>query len=142
MAVRIDLTAYKRVPFVDEDGATFVFFGLNWTGATFLAHIRQHPGDTGTPLITLANAAAGSQGVSVAVVPDYTYVDPKTKEPVTGQASKVLIQIDEATLEALALGSPSDCPLELCYDLHVTPTGGVKQLPVHGKFTILPGVTI
>lgn len=142
MAVRIDLTAYKRVPFIDPDGATFVFFGMNWAGADCLMHIRQNPGDIGTPLISLPTAAAGSQGISISVVPDYSYVDPKTKDIVTGQASKVLIQIDEATLEALALGSPYDCPLELHYDLHVTPTGSPKQLPVHGKFKILPGVTI
>lgn len=142
MVVRIDLEAFKRVPFVDEDGATFVFFGLDWTGADALMHIRQNPGDTGTPLITLPTAPAGTQGISIEVDPAYTYVDPKTKEEVTGIASKVLLQIDEETLESLSLGSPTDCPLKLHYDLHITPSGGVKQIPVHGKFTINPGVTI
>lgn len=142
MAVRIDLQAYKRVPFVETDGATFVFFGLDWSGADFLMHIRQNPGDTGAPLITLPTAPVGTQGISVTIDPAYSYIDPKTKEEVTGLASLVLIQIDEDTLEALSLGSPADCPLKLHYDLHVTPLGQPKQLPVHGKFTLLPGVTI
>ena len=142
MAVRIDLEAYKRVPFVESDGATIVFFGLSWADASWLMHIRQNPGDTGAALVTLSTAAAGTEGISATLDPAYTYVDPKTKEEVTGVATKVLIQIDESTLEALSLGSPASCPLQLRYDLHVTPSGEPKQLPVHGKFTLHPGVTI
>lgn len=142
MAIKFPLEAYKRVPFVEPDGATWVFFGFDWSTATFKMEIRQNPGDTGTPLISLGNAAAGSEGVSATYDPAYTYTDPKTKEDVTGPATLVLVQIDESTLEALSLASPASCSVNLHYDLHVTPDGGVKQLPIAGPFTIKPGVTI
>jgi hypothetical protein len=142
MAAIVTLTAYKRVPFVDEDGATWVFFGEEWDDATFAMHIRAHRGDTGTPVVSLANATAGSQGISATYDPAYVYVDPQTKEDVTGPATLVLVQIDEATLEALSLGTPYDKAIELYYDLHVTPSGMVKRIPVEGAFIVKPGVTI
>lgn len=142
MAAKIPLTAFKRVPFVEDDGATFVFFDMDWSTATFAMQIRQKQGDTSTPLVSLSNAPAGSEGISVTVVPDYTYYDPKAQQSFTGEASLVLIQIDEATLEGLALGTPSDCPVRLHYDLHVTPSGKPKRVAVYGSFDILPGVTI
>lgn len=142
MAVTLNLEAYKRVPFVDDDGATWVFFGEEWDDATFAMHIRNNPGDTGTPLVSLANASAGSQGISATYEASYVYVDPETDEEVTGPATLVLVQIDEATLESLALGTPYDKPVSLHYDLHVTPSGGSKRIPIEGAFILKPGVTI
>lgn len=141
MSAIAPLVAYKRVPFVDEDGATWVFVGENFVGGTFLMHIRNNPGDTGTPILTLSGAAPGSQGISVSYDPAYVYVD-ETGEEVTAPASKVLLRIDEATLEGLTLPTPTDEPANYYYDLHVTPTGGVKRVAAEGAFTIKPGVTI
>lgn len=138
----IDLEADKRVPFVDEDGATWVFVGEDWSGATFAMHIRNNPGDTGTPIISLATVAPGSQGISCTLNPAYVYFDPWLKEDVTAAASLVLCQINEATLEALSLGTPYEKPLILNYDLHVTPVGGMKRVAVQGRFILNPGVTI
>lgn len=142
MAVTVPLGAYKRVPYVEPDGVTWAFVGYNWTGAAFLMHIRPSWGDTATPLISLAGAAAGSEGISVSYDASYSYEDPQTGETVTAPASKVLVQINEATLEALALGTPPDEAVELVYDLHVTPSGGVKRVAVQGSFSIYPGSTI
>lgn len=141
MAPRIDLTAYKRVPFLDEDGATIAFVGEDFSGGTFLMHVRNSPGDTGDPILSLAGATAGTQGISVIYDPDYIYVDERGVEQ-TGPASLVLIQIDEATIEALSLGTPTDEPVILHYDLHVTPSGAPKRVVAEGKFIIKPGVTI
>lgn len=141
MSVTIDLKADKRVPFIDEDGATIVFTAENWTDAAFAMHIRANPGDSGTPVVSLAGATAGTQGISVTYDADYSYID-DSGETFTLPASLVLIQIDEATLEALSLGTPSDKPVTLYYDLHVTPSGGAKRVVSHGKFIIKPGVTI
>lgn len=141
MAVTVNLEADKRVPFVDEDGATFVFVGENFAGGTYAMHIRNNPGDTGTPLISLAGATAGTQGISVTYDPAYVYVD-ETGTEQEGAASLVLIQIDEATIGPLSLGTPSDKPVTLYYDLHVTPSGGVKRVVAEGQFVINPGVTI
>lgn len=141
MSVTIDLSADKRVPFLDEDGATIVFVGENFAGGSYAMHIRNNPGDTGAPILGLAGAAAGTQGISVTYDADYIYVDEKGVEQ-TGPASLVLIQIDEATIEALSLGTPTDKPVILHYDLHVTPSGAPKRVVSQGKFIINPGVTI
>jgi hypothetical protein len=101
-------------------------------------HIRNQPGDTGTPLLSLATATAGSQGISVTYSPAYVYNDAGSTAP----ASLILIQIDEATLEALSLNNPTNSPLVLAYDLHVTPSVGAKRVELFGTFTIDPGVTI
>lgn len=141
MSVALDLTADKRVPFIDEDGATIVFVGENFAGGAYAMHIRNHPGDTGAAIVSLAGATAGTQGISVTYDPDYDYVDEKGAEQ-NGPASLVLIQIDESTIEALSLGTPSDEPVSLHYDLHVTPSGAPKRVVAAGKFIIKPGVTI
>lgn len=141
MAVTINLEADKRVPFIDVDGATIVFVGEDFSGGTYAMHIRNNPGDTGTPIISLAGATAGTQGISVTYDEEYVYVD-ETGAEQTGPASLVLIQIDEATLEVLSLGTPIDKPVTLFYDLHITPSGAPKRVVAEGHFVINPGVTI
>lgn len=136
MAALLDIPAFKRVPF-DDDVA---IIAENLTGATFAMHIRAHPGDTGTALVSLANAAAPSQGVSVTYNAAYQYQD--GAELITAPASLIRICIDEATLEGLSLGTPYDEPVELFYDLHTTPSGGTKRVQFGGKFLLYPGVTI
>lgn len=134
MAAELNIAAFKRTPFVDD----VAILGPNWTGAAFLMHIRNKNGDTGTPIISLATATAGTQGISVTYNAAYVYDDAGSTAP----ASIVLIQIDEGTLEALALNNPSNKPVELVYDLHVTPSGGRKAVELYGQFIINPGATI
>jgi len=136
MAAELDIPAFKRVPFDDD----VVVIGENLTGATFLMHIRAHRGDTGTALVSLGNASPPTQGVSVTYDAAYQYQD--GNELISAPASKIRICIDEATLEALSLGTPYDEPVELFYDLHTTPSGGTKRVQFGGKFIIKPGVTI
>lgn len=129
------MTADKRVPFVDD----VAILGQNYTGAAFTMHIRNAPGDTGTPIVTLATAAAGLQGISVTYNAAYVYNAAGDSAP----ASLILIQIDEATLEALSLANPTAGALVLYYDLHVDPAGAApKRVELRGTFTIDPGVTI
>lgn len=129
MAGILDLPpAFKRTPY--KPGA-IQFKALDFTGAAFLMHIRNLPGDTGSPLVSLAGASAGSQGLSITV------------ETVDGITSTYLtIQIDETTMEGLPSAAPASLPLTLYYDLHITPSGGVKSVWLAGKFTVYPGVTI
>ena len=119
--------ADKRTPFVEA----IAFQGLDFTGAAFLMHFRNQPGDTGTPVISLANATAGTQGLSVAVA---------TSGGVP--TSTLTIRIDEATMEALPFASPTSEYLILHYDLHITPSGGTKRVWLRGLFYVDPGVTI
>lgn len=134
MAAELNLAAFKRVPFVDD----VAILGPDLTGAAFAMHIRNRNGDTGTPLVSLATATAGTQGISVTYDAAYIYNEAGDEAP----ASLILIQINEATLEALSLNNPTEKPVELAYDLHVTPSGGVKRVELYGKFTIYPGATI
>lgn len=133
MTLSFDLTASKRVPFV----ASFAIVGPDWSGAAYKLELRASPGGTGTALVSIATASAGSQGVSA--VYDATYELPDGSE---APATTITIRITEATIEALSLADPSDEPLELWYDLHITPSGGDKLRYIGGRFTIEPGVTI
>ncbi|WP_146215330.1 hypothetical protein [Blastomonas natatoria] len=139
--MNLPLLAYKRVPFLDPDGATLVIIGPNWSGAAFKMDLRQNPGDTGTAILSITGATAGSQGISATYDAAYAYVDAQG-QPATAPATKVMIQIDEATIEGLDLGTPTDKPLVLHYDLHITPSGEPKRVYCEGTFTIKPGVTI
>lgn len=136
MAAYLDIEAFKRVPF-DDDVA---IIGEDLSSASFLMHIRAQAGDTGTPLVSLGNASPPTQGVSATYSPTYQYQD--GAETITAPASLIRIIIAEATLEALALGTPYDEPVDLFYDLHVTPAGGTKRVQFGGKFILNPGVTI
>lgn len=123
----------KRVPFDD----TIVFIGADYSDATFAMHVREEEGDTGTPIITLGDVS-GSEGISATFDDEYT--DPETEEPV--EATIFRIRILEATLEALPLGADTSEDVELVYDLHVTPAGGVKFILCEGPFLVTPGSTI
>lgn len=131
---QIPLSAEKRVPF-DE---TIPRMGVDLTGATLLCHIRARRGDTGTPVIALANAGPPSQGLSIAY--DADFVDPQGKLP--NGASLLRIMISEATLEALPLAADPTKPAEYQYDIHVTPLIGTKFVYASGSFTVDPGVTL
>lgn len=133
MAVNLDLAAFKRVPFVEE----IVVLGPDYTGAIFAMHLKNRPGDTGTPLVILNAATAGTEGISVVYNAAYVFNDAGDTAP----ASIITVQIDQATLEALPLNQPTEKPLVLAYDMHVQPTGDFRQVVCYGTFTIYPGVT-
>lgn len=134
MAVRLDISAFKRVPFI----ARVPFVGVDWSsGATFALQIRALPGDTGTALVSLAGASAGSEGVSASYDSAYELPD-----GTTAAATVLTIQVNEATLEGLSLSARASEPVNLYYDLHVTPSGGTKAVQIFGKFDLYPGVTI
>lgn len=135
MAANIPITIQsKRVPWV----ATLPVEGPDYSGATLKMEVRQLPGDSGAALLTLNGAAAGSEGISAAY--DAGYTDPETGEAFA--ATVFTFRIAEATLEALGLGTPSNEPVRLNYDLHVTPSGGDKFVLCYGTFTYYPGVTL
>lgn len=139
MAAKFDITAFKRVPFGGASGnADIVILGLDWSGATFKMEIRTNPGDTGTALVSLTNASAGAQGISATY--NATYAHPVTGAEVPATIIRPLI--NETTIEGLALGARPSDPVDLFYDLHVTPSGSTKRVIMRGKFVIDPGVTI
>lgn len=133
-APNIPLPAYKRVPF----DKSIAIMGVDYSGATLAADIRAAPGDTGTAIVALTGAAPPDQGLSVTY--NAGYPDPDGVLP--NGASLVRMIVSEATLEGLALGADPSKPVELHYDIHLTPSGGTKFIFCAGKFIIEPGVTL
>lgn len=122
----VPLRAYRNTPFVQ----VFTLANYDLSAATFAAQVRSYRDAPGSPLITLGNASAGSQGISC------TYSAP---------TSTFIIQIDEATIDALlpypANGVKQGADVPLYWDLHVTGGGLIKTRLLQGTFTIEPGVT-
>lgn len=136
MCIDIDLLACsKRVPFV----AQFVLEGPNYSAATFRMQVRYLQGDTGTPIISLANAGAGLQGISASYNAAYTH-------PTTGRvfaATVITVTISKATMTTLAASSPTSGSVVTRYDMIIEPGVGVSEImPFRGKFIYDPGVTI
>ena len=123
---------------VTGDG-DWVLLGSDVSGAAFAMQVRPAWGDTATPLVSLANAAAGSQGISASYTA--SYIDPETGATVP--ATIIRPQIDKTTLEAISWGQNDPTrPLQLVYDLHMTLPGGPVQELLFGSFTLNPGATI
>jgi len=133
-AVNIPIVAEKRVPFDDN----IVEIGVDYSGGAAAMQVRQNPGDQGTPLINLGMIGSGSEGLSLTYDPDYE--DPRTGEVVG--ATILGIKIAEATMEGLPYSGDRSVPLQLHYDIQVTPSGGTKFVFCEGTFTINPGVTL
>lgn len=127
----LPLTVYRNVPYIEA----IRFRALDFTGGTFAMQVRPIPGATGTPLISLTNATAGTQGLSV-VVTEESGVD----------ISTITVQIDEATIDAIlpaaSNGLRAGDDVVLYYDLLITATGITKSRWLQGTLTISEGVTI
>ena len=131
---QINIVAPKRVPFDDTIHAMVV----DYSGATPLMEIRTHPGASGSALVSLGASTSGGEGITVTY--DAGYPDPDGELP--DGATVVRILINETTLESLAYGADTSQPVELYYDIHLTPSGGKKFIFCGGKFTVTPGVTL
>ena len=132
--INLDLSASKRVPF----DLSIAIMGVDYSGAVLAMQIRTEPGNTATPLIDLTTAAPPAQGLSAS----YNSGFPDPEEELPNGASTVRIIISEATLEGLPYAGDPAKPLTLFYDIHITPSGGAKQLFCGGRFVVNPGVTL
>lgn len=125
----------KHTPWGGASGdADMIMLGVDWTGAAFKMGLAAQVGST--PLITLTNQTAGTQGISATY--DAAYVDPINGETVG--ATIIRAQIDEATFEALTWSDDTTEPLVLAHDFLITPSGEPQFVWFDGTFTILPGV--
>jgi hypothetical protein len=128
---RMDLVVYRNAP----RKITIEYPGIDWTGAVLAQQIRSYRGQPGSALITLGMAAAGTQGISLAVVT--TLGVPTTT---------ITLQYDEATIDALlphaTNGQEPNTDVLLKHDIIVTPSGGMKARWFEGDFTISEGVTV
>lgn len=120
----------RNQPFVD----TIRFRGLDFTGATMAMHFRQYRAATGDPLIGLANATAGLEGLSVVV----TEEDGITISIVTIQIDKTTVN---ATLPWPANGQKANTDVTTYHDLKITGGGLPEMRWVQGIAPIREGVT-
>lgn len=126
--VNVPLRVSRYAPFVE---APFAIRGLDMSAATFAMHVRQNRDEaTGTALITLAGATAGTQGISVSVV---------TVDAV--DTSILTVQIDKATINAIPKAGKAGQDVVLVYDLKITGGGLPETRWFEGSFTIAAGST-
>ncbi len=103
--------------------ATLTWTGLVLTGATLAMHVRLTY-DAAAALITLGNVgSANTHGLHIA------------------SAAVLGIYINEATMEGLPAATERGDDAVFYYDLHITPSGGVKQVYARGTFTVRGGAT-
>lgn len=145
---RYDLSADRWVACI----RTFSFVDRDFTGATFLTHVRLKPDATGSPLVTLNNAASTAEGWSLVgvytstiaahiaagrlseVPPGYALTD-------TVPLSQVRMRINETTMEGLPYPGERGEDATLSWDFHITPTGGLKDKYIGGDFIVRAGAT-
>lgn len=132
---------------------TLAFVGYDFTGATFKSQVRQTKDSGGTPLADLSTVTLSTaEGVRLI----YGGTDTVANHITAGRLSEVPpgftaassiavsqlgIRINEATMEAMPLGAEVGDDAEAAWDLHVTPSGGLKDKFAGGKFVIRAGVT-
>lgn len=146
----VDLRAARWTPFVHQIEVQ----GVDLTGAAFAAAIRQKPDWPGAPLVALAGGVpAGAEGVRLA----YGGTDTIANHIIAGRLSVapagmadnamlplsiIEMRVNEATME-----DPTKIPFPhergdehaLHWDMHVTPSAGIKQVWFRGAFTVEPG---
>jgi hypothetical protein len=124
---RVDLTGDRFTPFIRE----ISFAPIDLTAAVMKAQVRDRK-DGGTIRADLATVTiAGTEGLrldSVSAIGGIT-------------TSIVTMRINESTMEAIPYGTERGDDLLLYWDLHITPSGGAKEVYLFGNFTVLAGVT-
>lgn len=104
--------------------------GADLSAATFKAQVRLLPGTSGTPLVDLATAALGAEGISC------------TSATVGADTvSTITLRVNQSTMSGLPVAPATGDDVTLYWDMHVTRTGFSKAVYFRGPFTVLAGVT-
>ena len=147
----VDLYGDRYVPFIE----TIPVLEEDFTGATFKMQVRDRK-DGGALLADLATVVSmASEGVTLVYGGTDTVANHVTAgrlDPADVTAlgladadnltlSTLGIRINETTMEAMPTGTEIGDDVPLYYDMHITPSGGTKDLWFGGAFTIRAGVT-
>jgi hypothetical protein len=148
----IDLVADRWVPF----NAAIAIIGIDFTGATFSAHIRSTPDASGSALVTMANVTTSATGVRLAyggtdTIANHITADRLSEVP-DGYSSGDSVALSQVVLQVATVDATNGVgtlpfPAErgddavFYYDLHVTPSGGTKAVYLSGTLTVRAGVT-
>lgn len=132
---------------------TFAFLGLDFTGATFVSHIRLNPDASGSPLVNLATVGSiASEGLCLLyggtdTIANHIAAGRLQEVPdgyVSGDSlamSQIGMRINETTMEGLPWGTERGDDAALVWDMHITPSGGIKDKYIGGTFTVRAGAT-
>lgn len=133
----------RKIAFVDQ----------NFTSATFLAQVRAQKDATGSPLVNMTTiGGAGAEGVWL----DYSGTDTVNNHIAAGRlpeippgmagttsvaVSVVGLRVNETTMEGLPEPNTLGDDWPGFWDLHITPSGGVKDKYAGGSFIVRAGAT-
>lgn len=123
----LPLVARRRVPFPLQIEVQ----GLDLTGAVFKMQVRDRKdgGFVRADLVTVSSASAeGVRLIGVETIDDVT-------------VSTIGIRINETTMEAMNAATEIGQDAVIWWDMHITPSGGIKQVYFEGPFTVKAGVT-
>lgn len=140
---------------------THAYVGLDFTSAVFSAHVRAVPDTSGTPLVNLATVVssavegvrlvyAGSATITAHIAAARLLVVPPGTNPATGlpyaagdtvTLSQVGIRVNETTMEGLPFPQELGEDALFYWDMHITPSGGIKDKYCGGTFTVRAGIT-
>lgn len=139
----------RWTPFV----RTFQMEGVDLTSATFAMQIRLTPDAAGSPLVDLGTVFSGSsQGVRLIYGGTDTVANHiaagRIEEAPDGMIgtdnltlSLIGIRINETTMEGLPAAAEVGDDTELAWDMHITPSGELKDRWLYGPFIVRGGVT-
>lgn len=146
----IDLHADRWVACIRE----LAFVGFDFTDATFAAQVRINWDVAGSPLASLGTTTSSSaEGVKLMYAGSATldaHIAAGRLDAVPSNyagtdvvlLSSVRLRINETTMEGLPVNNDEDgAPMVLVWDLHITPSGGVKDKYAGGKFIVRGGAT-
>ncbi len=121
------LAGDRWTPLVD----TIDLVGVDLTGATFKLQVRDRK-DGGAVRADLATIVVSSaEGVRLIGV--------VTASGVT--TSQIGFRINESTMESMPAAPELGDDVPLYWDMHITPSGGLKFVAFAGDFTVKAGVT-
>jgi len=146
---KLDLAADRWTAFIE----TWEFQEEDLTDATFAMQVRLIKDASGAPLVDLATVvSSSSEGVRLIYGGTDTVANhitagridaaPDGYEATDSLALSLLgVRINETTMEGLPLPAERGDDLNLEWDLHITPSGGLKQKYLGGTFTVRAGAT-
>lgn len=129
------------------------FIGWDFTGAVFAAQVRLTPDATGAALVDLATVgSASAEGLRLVYAGTATIaahiaagrlqsIPPGYQSSDSVLLSLVGIRINETTMEGLPFPAERGDDPVLAWDIHITPSAGIKQKYLGGSFTVRAGVT-
>lgn len=148
---RVDLAGDRYVPFIE----TIPVLEEDFTGATFKMQVRDRK-DGGALRADLATVGSmASEGVTLVYAGTDTVanhiaagrIDQEDADTLAlvGTDSLVMsvvgIRVNETTMEGMPEPEELGDDLPLVYDMHITPSGGTKDLWFGGEFLVRAGST-